>query len=74
MLSYDDKPEIRELYQEGFYIFEERWIYSINSRANDPSRVRPTGNELIITNYNPEEMAGIEDVSPGDIAAGEEVA
>ncbi len=74
MLSYDDHPMIRELYEDDFYIFEEDWIYSITSNASDPSRIRPPGAELIITNYSPEKMVGVEDIQPSPLAGKGDVA
>jgi len=46
MISYDDDPFIRELYQ-GFNIFEEEWTYCGNSGEE-----KHLGKELIITNYD----------------------
>ena len=58
-LSYDDHPMIRDLYRD-FWIYEAQWVYSVTSLAKDPDRIRPTANELIIANYPPEDMAGVD--------------
>lgn len=46
-LSYDDVPEIREMYSWA-YIHEAKWLYNT---ANKKGESREYGNELIITNY-----------------------
>lgn len=46
-LSYDDCPEIRELYSWA-NIYEKNWLYNT---ANLNGESRQNGNELIITNY-----------------------
>lgn len=48
-ISYDDHELIRELFQEsdGFYIYSETWKYSGTGK-----KVKDDGKELIITNYN----------------------
>jgi DNA adenine methylase len=45
LISYDDHPDIRDLYRD-FNIYEASWTYSVSSRRNQ-------GGELIITNYCP---------------------
>lgn len=45
-ISYDDVPDVRELFKEGFFIYEHSWKYS--GTSND---IKTDGKELIITNY-----------------------
>ena len=52
-LSYDDCPEIRSRYSWA-RIFERSWLYNT---ANVSGLERIVGNELIITNYEPSEVA-----------------
>lgn len=47
-LSYDDVPEIREMYSWAC-IHEAKWLYNT---ANKKGESRDLGNELIITNYD----------------------
>jgi len=56
VLSYDDVPQIRELYKNDFYIYEEEWTYcgtSSSGHANN-SKIKKVGKELIITNFEKE--------------------
>jgi DNA adenine methylase len=46
VLSYDDTPEIRDMYS-GFNIYEENWKYSGTCDKKD----KKTGFELVITNF-----------------------
>lgn len=46
-LSYDDVPEVREMYSWA-HIHEAKWLYNT---ANKKGECRDLGNELIITNY-----------------------
>lgn len=46
-LSYDDCPEVRELYSWA-NIYDVNWLYNTD---NKPGQSRKTCNELIITNY-----------------------
>lgn len=46
-LSYDDVPEVREMYSWA-HIHEAKWLYNT---ANKKGKSRDLGNELIITNY-----------------------
>jgi len=46
-LSYDDCPEIRELYHWA-NVYDVSWLYNTD---NKPGEKRKTCKELIITNY-----------------------
>ncbi len=51
MISYNDCPFIRKLYQDGFYIESVERLNNISQRHNPGSIYK----ELIITNYDPHE-------------------
>ena len=58
MISYDDCPEVRKLY-EGWRIEELQWKYagtyavSKEAKANGKKEEKVTGRELLIFNYDP---------------------
>lgn len=45
-ISYDDVPEVRQWFGEGFYIYSHSWKYSGTS-----NETKVDGAELVITNY-----------------------
>lgn len=49
-ISYDDNEMIRDLYQD-FKIYEEEWKYCGTSSAENQSKTKKTGKELLICNY-----------------------
>ena len=66
LLSYDDDPRIRELYQ-GFNIYEESWVY-----CGSTAKTKKRGRELVITNYPAKEQSmelPLIDFSDVDVAA-----
>ena len=62
MLSYDDCPEVRELYRD-WRIEEDEWIYcgtqavTEQAKANGIKEKKVKGRELLIFNYGPEDLA-----------------
>jgi len=60
MVSYDDRPEVRELYEAGkrWRIYELAWKYcgryakTKQERANNHKETKVTGEELLILNYD----------------------
>jgi len=51
LLSYDDCPQIRELYSWA-HIYEQTWFYN-TANSSGPRKV---GKELFITNYRVEHL------------------
>lgn len=57
LITYDNSPEIRELYGWANEIYEEEWNYTINRTDDQKNRTvrkgtRYKGKELFILNYN----------------------
>lgn len=52
MMSYDDSPYIRELYNE-YYIFNFDFVYSMTNTGGNSCR---EGQEIVITNYVPKTL------------------
>lgn len=57
LLTYDNNPEIRQLYQWGPVIIEREWNYTLNrtddqKNGNDRKGSRYKGKELFIMNYD----------------------
>lgn len=61
LLTYDDSPEVRELYDWTYEMHEKAWNYTIN-RTDDQKNgtnkkgVRYKGHELFIVNYDSEKQ------------------
>ncbi len=56
LLTYDNSPEVRELYEWADVIVEKEWNYTINRTDDQTKRttekgMRYTGKEIFITNY-----------------------
>ncbi len=64
LLTYDDSPEVRELYCWAHSMHQKEWNYTIN-RTDDQKNgtkkkgVRYKGHELFIVNYNSEKQVPI---------------
>lgn len=54
LLTYDDCPEIRALY-DGAYFHEKKWFYSMNDKVE-----RKQGNELFISNFKVSQILQLE--------------
>lgn len=51
LLTYDDCPEIREMYSWVNNIVDKQWYYTIKQSKYKESNTRDKGNELFIMNY-----------------------
>ncbi len=66
LLTYDDSPEVRELYDWAHAMHEKQWNYTIN-RTDDQKNgtkekgARYKGHELFIVNYNSEKQTPLFD-------------
>ena len=64
LLTYDDSPEVRELYDWARAMHEKEWNYTIN-RTDDQKNgtstkgARYKGHELFIVNYNSEKQVSL---------------
>jgi len=62
MLTYDNSPEVRELYNWADIILEKEWNYTINrtddqKNGSDRKGTRYKGKEFFILNYNSMQMS-----------------
>ncbi len=71
MVSYDDCPPVRELYgRNGWHLVRLQWKYcgryakTNEQRARNEKEKKVVGRELLITNYNPEELLAPEERQP----------